>query len=371
MGFELERVKKYEKWFWLAACFILVFLMYGRTLWGGFVFDDRGIVEHAAMLGDPNQLHRTMTLPYWTAEAGLYRPITLLSYAFNFFFLGSKAWGFHLVNLLLYALTGFLIYSLVLKLFFKKPLAYLTAILFLVLPIHTEAVANIIGRAEILALLFSLLVFWELMRDRIIFWRLGLWFLLAIASKETAIVALPIAVLIVWRREAAVSREIFLKYFYSALALFGGALIYFGARFLVLGKEYFLGVATSLVENPLMFAPAKERLATALKVLAIYLQKTFWPFGLCSDYSFNQIPVLPSFFNWPTLIGASAIIVLIVGVFVFWKKSPAISFGCAWFLLSFFLVSNFILPIGTIAGERLMYYPSVGICLLLAHYCMI
>lgn len=370
MELDVKRVKKYEKWIILAVCFILVFLMYGQTLWGDFVFDDRGIVDHASMLSDPNQLHRTLSLPYWTAEAALYRPTTLLSYAFNFFFLGRGAWGFHFINLLLYALTGFLTYWLVFRLFTKRSLAYLTAVLFLVLPIHSEAVANIIGRAEILALFFSLLFFRELLKEPSFswknFWLPGLWFLLAMGSKETAIAALPIAALIIWLKERALSRQVFFKYLYPALAIFSGALIYFGARFLVLGREYFLSVQTTLVENPLMFTSAQGRLAAALEVLAMYLQKTFWPPGLCSDYSFNQIPVAQSFLNWSTLLGAGAFIILIAGIFVGWKKAPVLSFGCAWFVLSFFLVSNFLLPIGTIAGERLMFYPSLGLCLIVA-----
>ncbi|MBU3901030.1 DUF1736 domain-containing protein [Patescibacteria group bacterium] len=410
MELDFERVKKYEKWVWLATCFILVFVMYGQTIFGDFVFDDRNIVEHQAILSDPNQLHKTLSLPFWSQESGLYRPITLLSYTFNYIVFGVSPWGFHLVNLLLYALVGWLIWLVFKRLFGSQILAGLTAVLFLILPIHTEVVANISGRSEILALLFSLLVFWELAKDKINFWRPGLWFLLAIGSKETAIAAVPIGMIIVWiknnpnfvipglpappwrwtrnpktwipafarlaaslaesRRGAMAKRAGMTKkrdaFLISLLSILVGALIYFGARFLVLGQQAFLRAQTTIVENPLQFAAAKERLATAFKVLTMYLQKTFWPTNLCSDYSFNQIPVLQSFFNWPAVLGTTVIIILIIGVFIGWKKSPAISFGCAWFLLSFFLVSNFILPIGTIAGERLMYFPSVGICLLLA-----
>ena len=394
--------KTKEKLIFLAICFLAVFLMYGRTLWGDFVFDDRGILDHRAMLADLNQLHRTLISPYWTEETGLYRPITLATYSLNYFFFGSGAWGFHLVNLIFYALSGFLLFLVIDRVFGKKILAWTAAVLFLVLPIHTEAVANIVGRAEILALFFSLLFFWELTRHQINRWRPGLWFLLALGSKETAIAALPLALLIIYfygrvktdeagPGEAAedslvkiswlerkigglkflpadsfFKKSIFWKYFYPSLSILAGGAIYFSVRLLILGRQYFSAVETSLVENPLKFASGLDRLATAFKVLAIYLQKSFWPFGLCSDYSYNQIPVLHNFFNLAAIAGLAAFLFFIAGFFAFWRRAPVLSLASAWFLFSFLPVANLIFPTGTIAGERLMYYPSLGLVLFLA-----
>ncbi|MDP2708910.1 MAG: hypothetical protein Q8O93_02565 [bacterium] len=73
------------KLFFLAACFGLVFLIYGRTLAGDFVFDDRHIIERQALLSNLNLLDQVLTEPYAAVEAGAYRPITLLSYTFNFY----------------------------------------------------------------------------------------------------------------------------------------------------------------------------------------------------------------------------------------------------------------------------------------------
>ncbi|MFH0803932.1 MAG: tetratricopeptide repeat protein [Candidatus Tagabacteria bacterium] len=356
-----------EKLIFLAVCLGLVLLIYGQTIFGDFVFDDRGIVEHQFLLSDLKNFHRILTYPYWTEEVGLYRPVTLISYGLNFAVLGKDPAGFHFVNLILYAISGFLIFLLVKKLFFNKILAYLSSFLFLVLPIHTEVVSNIIGRAEILALFFSLLVFWELSREKINFWRPGLWFLLAMGSKETAIAALPIILFLIYFKEKKFfKKEILARYFSGAIAVFVGGIIYFLARFFVLGRQYFLGVETTIVENPLKFAPFLPRIITAFKVLTIYLKKSFWPFGLCSDYSYNQIPVLDNFFNWETILGAAVFLFLIAGVFIFLKRAPILSFGSALFVFGFLPVSNLLFPTGTIAGERLVYFSSLGLCLWLA-----
>lgn len=370
----MERETK-EKLIFLVICFILVFLIYGQTLFGDFVFDDRGIVDHQSLL-QITHLPQVLTLPYWTKEAGLYRPITLVSYVFNYSFFGQEPWSFHLFNLIFYSLTGYLLFLLIKRIFFRRLLAYLASLLFLVLPIHTEAIANITGRSEILALFFSLLFFGELVKkEKINFWRSGLWFLLALGSKETAIAAAPIAGVIIFLKEFSGFRfksemikfemsEKIKKYLYFAISLMVSGLIYFSFRFLVLGKQYFLQVETSLVENPLKFAAPLERAATALKILAaVYLPKIFWPFGFCSDYSYNQIPVIHSIFNAGSVLGLVLILISAAVIFIFLKQAPSLSLGSAWFLFSFLPISNLFFPIGTIAGERLMYFPSVGLCL--------
>jgi tetratricopeptide (TPR) repeat protein len=387
-------VKKFrkEKLVFLFFCFILVFSVYGRTLAGDFVFDDRSIADNYHLL-QFNNLAGVVTTPYWTEAAGLYRPVTLLSYALNFSFFGQGPWSFHLVNLILYAFSGYLIFLLLQRVFARKEISYLVSILFLLLPIHSEAVANITGRSELLALFFSLLVFLELIKKRPGPWRAGVYFLLAIGSKETAIAVLPLAAIIVYFKEKMVFAKeqeigkkgslklmvgrikfsfdnwfvgVFLeKYFYPAIGLLIGGSIYFFVRYLVLGRKYFLTVATSVVENPIKFVVAKERIVTAFGVLTMYLKKSFWPVKLCSDYSYNQIPVLHSF-NLESLAGLAIFLFFIFTIFFFWKRQPILAFGSAWFIFSFLPTANLVFSTGTIAGERLMYYPSVGLCIFLA-----
>ncbi len=356
-----------KKFIWPVFCLLAVFIIYGRTLLGDFVFDDRGIVEHQALLSDLNKFDRVLMMPYWTEAAGLYRPVVLASYGLNYILIGADPFGFHLVNLLFYAACVFLIVEILKSLFKNNALAYLSAALFLVLPIHAEAVANIVGRAEILALFFSLLAFHELLKENMAWRRAGFWMFLALGSKETAAAAMPISILIIYLKEKEFfSLPILRKYGKAFLAMLAGVAVYFVLRFLVLGKIYFLKAATSIVENPLQFVSVKERIATALGVLIMYLEKIFWPFNLCSDYSYNQLAIIKSFLNPAVLAGALIIVFFSLAIFIFLKRAPILALASAIFIFSYLPVANLIFPTGTIAGERLMFYPSLGVCLLSA-----
>ena len=359
--------QKQKKLIFLIICFVIVFLVYGQTLSGDFVFDDRSIVSHYSIFKNVNNLPKVAAMGYWTEESGLYRPVVLISYALNSAFFGPDPFSFHLINLILYAFIGYLLYLLIRRIFPKKEkLAYLFPILFLVLPIHTEVVANLVGRAEILALLFSLLTFLELGKNKSNFWKAGLWFFLAIGSKEVAIAVLPISLFIVfYKNKCRFNKKNIWDYFSPLIILSVSAFTYFSARFLVLG-QYFFSTNASIVENPLKFVSFGERIATSFKILFLYIKKSLFGFNLCSDYSYNQIPVPESFFNSETLLGLFIFIFFIFNLIFFLKRSPILSLGSAFFLFSFLPVSNLIFPVGTIAGERLMFFPSVGICLHLA-----
>lgn len=350
---------------------LLIVVIYGLTLWGDFVLDDGSLINFQYILSNPLKIKQIFMLPYWSVEAGLYRPVVVFSYSLNYFLLGTSPVGFHFINLILYVLTGFFIFKFLEKLFGDRFYALLTSFIFLILPIHTEAVANIIGRAEIMALLFSVLFLYEIIKEKPNAWLSGLYVFLAIGSKETAIAALPVAILVLYFKEKNNLRKlsdtivVFNKYFYAILSTTTATTVYMMLRFSVLGSGHFLGVETSVVENPLMFANTMDRFSTALSVMTMYIWKTFVPINLCSDYSYNQIPVT-NFWHIQTLCGFVILLSALVSIFYFLKKRPVISLATAIFLCSFLPVSNFIFPIGTIAGERLMFFPSLGLVMIFA-----
>ncbi len=360
-------MKKDHKIFLLLAGLVLI--IYGQSLWGGFVFDDRGIGEHQALLSSLSNLKDVAMFPYWTEDAGLYRPVTLLSYAFNVIFLGGSAFSFHLINILLYVGICAALFILLKRLFGDEKLAFVSALIFLVLPIHSEVVANITGRSELMALLFSLLLLIEFTKSKMNCWLAGLYMLLAIGAKETAVAALPLALLVILIKEHPTRQnlvQIAGQYFRSISAAVMGASIYFFVRFFVLGPDHFLGVETSLIENPLLFADAKGRVATASSILWMYVQKSLVPLGFCSDYSYNQIPVV-GFGSWRAIAGALIYVSSLIAAPLLIFRKPIVGFALTWFAMSFLLVSNFLFPIGTIAGERLFFFPSVALAILLAY----
>ncbi len=348
---------------------LLILIIYGQSLWGDFVFDDRGILDYRSILSNLSSLKVAVLQPYWEVNAGLYRPVTLLSYALNIIFLGGSAFSFHLINLVLYFGICSAIYIFLKKLFNNKKLALFSVLIFLVMPIHTEVVANITGRSELLALFFSLLVLIEFTKEHVNFWLTGLYMFLAIGSKETAIAVLPLILLVIIIKESRIHDLAvgqLSQYFRSFSASVIGVCLYFSARFFVLGPDHFLGVETSLIENPLLFASTSDRIATAFSILWMYVQKTFWPFGLCSDYSYNQIPVLHGFMHLEVLLGGLVFVGSGVATLYFWKRQPVVALASGFTFFGSIFISNLFFPIGTIAGERLFFFASLGVALLFA-----
>lgn len=358
----LDFLKK--NWVVLFIFSVLVLIIYGQSLSGDFVFDDRNIVEHIQTLSDVKNIDQVAMHPFWSIDNGLYRPTTLLSYSFNIALLGASPFSFHFVNLLLYIFICFLIYLIIKKLFKDKALAFIVALLFLVLPIHTEVVANISGRGELLALFFSLLFMLELIKEKRNFYLLGAWALLAIGSKEIAIAILPIALLVLYTKETRLNLGILKKYFREISASLIAVCFYFFLRFFSLGINVFPTIKTSLIENPLLFTDTTSRTATAFKILWMYFAKTFWPANLCSDYSYNQIPIIHNFLNIEVIFGIIIFLLSIILLIYFLKKKQIISLGLGIFLFPFLVISNIFFPIGTIAGERLFFFPSLGLSII-------
>ncbi|MFA6146120.1 MAG: DUF1736 domain-containing protein [Patescibacteria group bacterium] len=409
----------------LIYCLILAFLIFGITLQNGFVFDDMAIVRDNLMIRNLANIPQFFNSPYSSLEAGIYRPVTILSFSLNYFLFTQKslwgqmpaAWSFHFINIILHALNCWLLFLLIKQLTKQKLLPYLTVLFFLILPIHTEAVTGIVGRAELLALCFSLISLLsflcfksirQLAEKKILFG--GLAFLLALLSKENAVAIIPIYIFIAfyfvifppeadrpwaensksysfWQKIHPVRSRpakgtattalgqsasngvkiTILNFWREFLALFVTFGIYLIMRFSVL-KEYLFGNNATMVENPLDFAPVWQRILTSFKVLCLYLEKSFWPINLSSDYSYNQIPLVTGAFDWRMLIGLIAFLFLIFCLFWPIKKQNFSLFGLAsiFFLFPFLPIANLFFPIGTIMAERLMYFPSIGLCLFLA-----
>ena len=346
---------------------LLVIAIYGQSLFGEYVYDDRGIIDHIDVLSSKHELGQVALHPYWEVENGLYRPTTLLSYSFNLIIFGVEPLSFHLINLLLYLFICYFVYLLINRLFNNNLLAFLSGLLFLILPIHTEVVANITGRSELLSLFFALLAMLEATKSKINYWLLGLWVLASIGGKETGIAILPILTIIFYQKNTPLSKEVFLKYFKEISAVAIGALLYFFFRFFSLGIGSFLNIKTSLIENQLLFTDTFSRIATALKILWMYFYKTFWPANLCSDYSYNQIETVSNWLNSPTILGLLLMLTALVLLLINLKKKNPLALGSGIFLFSFLPVSNLFFPIGTIAGERLFFFPSLGIVLVTAY----
>lgn len=346
--------------FLLAAilAIVLSFALFGNGIGGNFVFDDTIVVVGNPFInGQLDGFWKIFTNPYFAYQPrpGLYRPLTIVSYSLNSFIFGFSPAGFHVVNILLHALASFLIFGL----FYRvggKIIAFAGFMFFMFLPIHVEAVTSIVGRAEILSLIFTVGALIFVLKQRYVL--ASVLFFLGLLSKEMAISFLPIFLFLdfLWHKKSikAVSKD--LIYFVPSLAL------YSVLRYAALGG-YFLKNDATPVYNPIKFAPLLSGLWTSFKVFYLYLEKTFFPYSLSTDYSYNQIPLIKNLFTSVGAMLGVAIFCLLVFLF-FRTKNFLMRFGVIIFLSSYFVVSNWIFKTGTIMAERLMYTPTLGLALM-------
>ncbi|HEU4403370.1 MAG TPA: tetratricopeptide repeat protein, partial [Candidatus Polarisedimenticolia bacterium] len=140
--------------------------------------------------------------------------------------------------------------------------------------------------------------------------------------------------------------------------------LYLLARLLVLGS---LGVggAIPFVDNPAAAAGPLAGRLTALGAVARYAVLLLWPARLSADYSYDQIPVVRTLLDpWP-LAGLALVLLVIAGGGWLLRRRPACGHALLWIGLSAALTCNLVVFIGTLLADRLMYLPSVGLCLLL------
>ncbi len=375
------------KYLTLGIFLVVSFVVFGNSLAGDFVFDDLAIVRDRPELKNIEHLPYLFFEPYHNMgyDGDIYRPITMASFSLNYNILGEKPWGFHFINILLHALASWLVFLLLFKLTKKIDFSFLASFLFLILPIHTEPINTIVGRAEMLSLLFSAWCLLLLLKEKNIktkkkkislqFWA-ALLFLMALLSKENALGLLPLYFIIIWINTQGNTfvvrlKIIFNKYRLNFTYLTGAILLYFSMRAAVLEK--LINTNSSIVENPLKFVDWPERLMTAIKIIGMYLYKIIWPYNnLSSDYSFNQIPVEINWSNWFFWIGLTTLCLIIIIIIKALLKPPKnnyptqiIILASSFFLFYFIITSNLLFPIGTIMAERLMYIPSLGVCMVL------
>jgi tetratricopeptide (TPR) repeat protein len=332
-----------------------VALVYSNTLLNEFTMDDGLYVANNPQVTAPSV--RALFTP--NKISNVFRPVTFATLAWNQAMNGGKPFAFHLFNLMLHAAVTWLLYLLLLAILETSPhpqtVAFVAALLFAVHPIHTEAVASVVGRAEMLAAGF-LLAAWILhLRDREI--AALICFLLALLSKESAAAFLALVLVGDFARGEWKPR---LRYARIA----GVTLLYLGLLWKVQGGH--IGqVGISMLDNPLVVVPAGWRILNALRVAWRYVGLLIYPATLSCDYSFSQILV---YLNWRHTLPAAAAAALVAGAWM-WairKQQRELVLAGGIYVAGFATTANILVPTGTIMAERLAYLPSAGFCLLVA-----
>ena len=314
-------------------------------------------------------------------EGGRYRPLSLATFALEVEYFGpDKPAAGHFFNVLLYGLTGILMYRILLGLFPLKhegsrwqvffSLPFLASLLFILHPLHVECVANIKGRDEILALLGGLGALWATLKyfDTKGWWWLalsGISLLLGMFAKENALTFVAVIPLTVWFFAPVSIRRVL----FATLPLVLAALIFIWARTEALG--YLLNpvrIATSdIMNNPFYGMTGSEKKATIFLTLGWYLKLLFVPHPLTIDYYPYHVPKV-GWSDWRALLGL--VLNVGLGLWALWnlKKRSIPAYTILFYLLTLSIVSNLFVSVGTFMNERFLYMPSFGFCVLIGWF---
>lgn len=354
----------------------VVLIFYGNTLLNGYALDDvisitMNSFTKSGFKGIPDLLSKDSFYGFIGSASelsgGRWRPLALVTFATEIQLFGNDhPFISHLGNLLLFMLTVFMLFQLLNKYFFRSVFpAFVATLLFAVHPIHTEVVANIKSRDELLSFLFLILTLYFALQYFLEGKKTAklllsiLFYFLALLSKENGITFIAILPLTFY----FFTKEKIKNIAVTTVSFLITAVLYMAFRVAVIG--FVNKHITEVMNAPYLYATATEALATKLLVLGKYIVLLFYPNPLSYDYSYNQIPYT-GFSDWR--VGLSVIVqaALLIFAFIKLKEKNIFAYGILFYFFSIFIVSNLLVDTGGVMGERFLYQPSFGFCICIA-----
>ncbi|KAK9504103.1 hypothetical protein O3M35_010520 [Rhynocoris fuscipes] len=401
-----------------SAIGLLGSMCFSSSINGRFVFDDaEAIVNNKDILLD-SPIYKLFEDDFWGVKIShnsshkSYRPLTVLSFRFNVW-LNNGALNprsFHIFNLFLHGIATSLCYPLSWVLFKRsktndfKP--FLATLLFAVHPVHSEAVAGIVGRADLLCAIFSflsVLIYYVGTKNvkplKVVFITIvaSLCSGLAMLSKEQGITALGVCgafdILIINNinpkdiikgifytiKDYKIHKttiKIYLYRYYlmflrlTVLTISGCLFLYF--RFWIMD---FKGPYFHKTDNPASFADGIfTRFINFNYIYVINLWILLCPEWLCFDWSMGCIPLInvKNIFVDPRIL-AVIFLWIVFGLLILKQinlptnpLSQNVFMALSVLLIPFSVASNLFFRVGFVIAERVLYIPSLGFCMLVA-----
>lgn len=358
-----DRSDLYIRLLLLAFCFVL----YGNTLRNDYSLDDDLVTWNNPQVRQGiRALPEIFTTFYYEASGNAgtlafgYRPVAKATYAIEHSLFGQNAPVSHFINILLYAATILLLYHILKRLFrnthFIFPLA--VTLLFAAHPLHTEVVASLKNREELLSFLGALAGLWYFLKyadtSRSKNLLLGLlFFFLGYLSKSSVMPFLVLYPLTLYFFSDIPAKRLI------SLSVMSGIVLLVAQ----LGPALFLPDTirpNALIENPLYFEKdLLIRSATGFTGLLHYLKLHFWPHPMLFYYGYDTFPMT----GWGS---GKAILSLVAHAGLFavavyhFKRQHVLSFAILFYLISIAMYSNILIPVVGIVGDRFTYLASLG-----------
>jgi tetratricopeptide (TPR) repeat protein len=383
----------YRKILEFFSILVLVFITYGNSIKNDYNIDDGFVVS----IDEGNKLTnkgiwaipKMLTSNYSTGPGVTYgyRPLGKITMAIEYSLWENNPQYSHFINLLLFALNVYLLLLFIKKIaamfhYENMSLIYLSLVLFILHPIHTEVVCSIKNREEILCFIFTLsaaLVYFKFREKNKWIYLLPFILLtvLAFLSKQTAVSLLGIILLIIFFSEWVLKDNHFdikiIKAVFNIRNFIVLVLVYYIFRFIVNDMLLILppgDIGVQFESNPYFFSPDSHSFPNGIQTIFFYLKKLIIPFPLLFYYGYNMLPDQ----NWNTFYPYAGILLFIIfGYLVFRnikrKQHLFFTFWLLFFAATLFPFTNLFKNyyVTGIVGERLIYQASAGFCMLLIY----
>jgi len=320
--------------------FLFAWLLYGNT-----------IVEHTASDG-------------WLIPGNFsHQPIAGFTFKIEHYFLGDQTIFSHIFNVSLYGVLLILLFFTLKRLLknYNILFPFLITMLFAAHPVHTEVVANLNYRGEMLAFFFGIAGLWLFIRyaekrERRFLYFAGLTFLTGYLCSSSILPFLLLYPLTLYFITGALSRKSLLLLVSTLLSIF---VLHFLLRFVFFPAPQPPG----FIENPLFFQKNLWiRIGTGWTTLLFYLRIMIYPIPLLYYYGYDMIQVT-NMSNWR--VPFSSFLYFVLFIIAIWKirNKKFLSFAIFWYLIAIVFYSNIIFPVQGIVGERYVFNASLGFCM--------
>uniref|UniRef100_A0A8C9LDF7 DUF1736 domain-containing protein n=1 Tax=Pavo cristatus TaxID=9049 RepID=A0A8C9LDF7_PAVCR len=243
----------------------------------------------------------------------------------NYLFSELNAVSYHFLNLIFHGVVC-VVFLKVCKLFLDNQSSIVASLLFAVHPIHTEAVTGVVGRAELLSSIFFLAAFLSYTKSK---------------GPDNTI-----------------------------------ELLAFGLKinedhYLLSLKAHFSPLFFFRFDNPAAVSPSPARQLTFNYLLPVNAWLLLNPSELCCDWTMGTIPLVESLLDVRNV--ATLTFFCFLGSLVVFSlrypgdSSKTVLMALCLIVLPFIPASNLFFPVGFVVAERVLYVPSMGFCILVAH----
>ncbi len=357
---------------------IISFVLYANTLKNEYAIDDGLVITHNTLIDKGFKgVTELLTTPHLQGYSKVvndtYRPLSLVAFAIEKELFGYNPVMGHFFNILWFGGCVVLLFLFLNKLLGQKKIAvaFIATLLFAIHPIHTEVVANIKSRDELICFFFafaSLNLFWDYANKGKTLQLLGGAFTLFLSflSKETVISFVAVVPLVFFFYNNEDKRRSI--YITASAAI--TTLVFLGIRMAILHGVATAGDISSIIftDNQLSKVPAgASGIATAILAMGYYIKLLFIPYPLLCSYSYATIPFVTFGNIWVLLSLAAYLSLAGIGIYRLVKiKKDLWAFGILFFLATIALFSNILFLVGALVGERFVFFGSVGFCLVVA-----